>query len=69
MPENFIRGDGKPAQRIYRVSIPQTELWESVEDWNPEDYDPKKWMDAAAKAGFKYSPRGSWASSSIWVIL
>ena len=26
-PEKFIRGDGKPAQRIYRVSIPQTELW------------------------------------------
>ncbi|ADE53561.1 glycoside hydrolase family 29 (alpha-L- fucosidase) [Coraliomargarita akajimensis DSM 45221] len=34
---------------------PQTELWDSVEDWNPEDYNPKKWMDAAAKAGFKYS--------------
>ena len=27
MPEKFIRGDGQPAQRIYRVSIPQTELW------------------------------------------
>lgn len=27
MPENFIGGDGKPEQRIYRVTIPQTELW------------------------------------------
>jgi nitrile hydratase len=26
-PEKFIRGDGKPAQRIYRVRIPQTVLW------------------------------------------
>ena len=26
-PEKFIRGDGKPAQRIYRVSIPQVKLW------------------------------------------
>lgn len=28
-PEKFIRGDGQPPQRIYRVQIPQTELWES----------------------------------------
>ena len=27
-PEKFIRGDGKPAQRIYRVRIPQQDLWE-----------------------------------------
>lgn len=26
-PEKFIRGDGKPARRIYRVRIPQDELW------------------------------------------
>jgi len=26
-PEKFIRGDGKPPQRLYRVRIPQTELW------------------------------------------
>lgn len=26
-PEKFIRGDGLPAQRIYRVRIPQHELW------------------------------------------
>ena len=29
MPEKFIRGDGKPAQRLYRVTISQTELWNS----------------------------------------
>ncbi len=34
---------------------PQTELWASVENWNPEHYDPVKWMKAAARAGFKYS--------------
>lgn len=26
-PEKFIRGDGKPLRRIYRVRIPQDELW------------------------------------------
>lgn len=26
-PEKFIRGDGEPKQRIYRVQIPQAELW------------------------------------------
>lgn len=26
-PEKFIRGDGKPAQRIYRVRISQGDLW------------------------------------------
>lgn len=31
MPENFIRGDGTPAQRIYRVTIPQAELWDRYE--------------------------------------
>ncbi len=31
MPENFIRGDGKPKQRIYRVRIPQTELWSTYD--------------------------------------
>ncbi len=31
MPENFIRGDGKPRQRIYRVTMPQTELWQSYD--------------------------------------
>jgi len=26
-PEKFIRGDGAPEQRLYRVSISQTDLW------------------------------------------
>jgi len=26
-PERFIRGDGEPKQRIYRVRIPQDRLW------------------------------------------
>ncbi len=26
-PEKCIRGDGKPLQRVYRVCMPQTELW------------------------------------------
>ena len=30
-PEKFIRGDGEPAQRIYRITIPQTELWNSYD--------------------------------------
>ncbi len=28
-PEKFIRGNGKPAQRLYRVRIPQMDLWNS----------------------------------------
>ena len=28
-PEKFIRGDGKPARRLYRVAITQTALWNS----------------------------------------
>ena len=27
-PEKFIRGDGNPTQRIYRVTIPQQDLWQ-----------------------------------------
>lgn len=30
-PERCIRGDGKPFQRIYRIRIPQTDLWASYE--------------------------------------
>lgn len=28
-PEKFIRGDGNPPQRIYRVRIRQPELWDA----------------------------------------
>ena len=27
-PETYIRGDGQPTTRLYRVRIPQTELWD-----------------------------------------
>jgi len=30
-PEKFIRGNGEPKQRIYRVRIPQSELWQDYE--------------------------------------
>ena len=30
-PERCIRGDGKPLQRIYRIVIPQTDLWQSYQ--------------------------------------
>ena len=30
-PEKFIRGDGQPAQRLYRVSIAQPELWNAYD--------------------------------------
>ena len=30
-PERCIRGDGKPFQRIYRVCIPHTVLWEAYD--------------------------------------
>ncbi len=30
-PEKFIRGDGNPRQRIYRIRIPQTDLWSRYE--------------------------------------
>ncbi len=33
-PEKCIRGDGKPFQRIYRVRIPQNDLWAPYEGTN-----------------------------------
>ncbi len=35
-PEKYIRGPGEPMQRIYRVRIPQTELWGSY-GGSPQD--------------------------------
>jgi nitrile hydratase len=31
MPEHFIRGDGEPFTRLYRVRIPQSSLWPAYE--------------------------------------
>lgn len=30
-PERYIRGDGKPFRRLYRVRIAQTDLWPAYE--------------------------------------
>ena len=38
-PEEFIRGDGKPAQRLYRVRIPQNGLWEDYDGTTGDDLD------------------------------
>ena len=35
-PETFIRGDGQPQQRLYRVRISQAELWDTYEG-SPHD--------------------------------
>ena len=31
------------------------EMFAPAETWNPQKYDPNKWMEAAAKAGFGYA--------------
>ncbi|MEP2774844.1 MAG: alpha-L-fucosidase [Luteolibacter sp.] len=38
-----------------RYSEPATKMFSVAETWNPENYDPEKWMEAAGKAGFGYS--------------
>lgn len=38
-PEKFIRGDGKPAQRLYRVRIPQSDLWNGYDGTAGDDLD------------------------------
>ncbi|MFC2111706.1 alpha-L-fucosidase [Bacteroidota bacterium] len=38
-----------------RHLAPPTEIWAMAETWNPENYDPEKWMEAASKAGFRYA--------------
>ena len=36
-PEKFIRGDGNPAQRLYRVRIPQVDLWDDYAGTDGDD--------------------------------
>lgn len=49
-PEKFIRGDGKPERRIYRVRFPQKELWR---DYEGTDHDKleieifEHWLEVA----------------------
>lgn len=49
-PEKFIRGDGEPRQRIYRVRIPQDELWQGYEGTEKDKLDIEifeHWLEAA----------------------
>ena len=49
-PEKFIRGDGMPPQRIYRVRIPQPELWTDYEGTEGDRLEIEifeHWLEAA----------------------
>ena len=49
-PEKFIRGDGKPAQRLYRVKIPQTDLWDAYDGTERDDLEIEifeHWLEPA----------------------
>jgi len=49
-PEKFIRGDGEPRQRIYRVRIPQAELWQDYEGTNTDELEIEifeHWLEEA----------------------
>lgn len=37
------------------IFYPQTEIWAAAETFNPESYNPGKWMAAAKAAGFNYA--------------
>ena len=48
-PETFIRGDGEPKTRLYRVSIRQTKLWSSYAGTNADRLDVEifeHWLEA-----------------------
>ncbi len=42
-------------EKAGRYMEPASEMFKVAETWNPEKYDPYRWMEAAAKAGFGYS--------------
>lgn len=49
-PEKFIRGDGEPRQRIYRVRISQTDLWAKYGGSNADKLDIEifeHWLEPA----------------------
>ena len=49
-PEKFIRGDGKPAQRLYRVKISQTDLWDTYDGTERDDLEIEifeHWLEPA----------------------
>lgn len=48
-PEKFIRGDGEPKTRLYRVSISQKDLWPSYNGANSDRLDIEifeHWLEA-----------------------
>jgi hypothetical protein len=48
-PEKFIRGNGEPKTRLYRVSIAQTELWPTYAGTNADRLDIEifeHWLEA-----------------------
>ena len=49
-PETFIRGDGEPLTRLYRVRLPQTELWPDYSGDAGDDLDVEifeHWLEEA----------------------
>ena len=49
-PEKFIRGDGKPEQRIYRVRISQDQLWRDYAGTNRDKLEIEifeHWLESA----------------------
>jgi nitrile hydratase len=50
-PEKFIRGDGQPPQRLYRVKILQKELWMSYDGAESDSLEIEvfeHWLEAMA---------------------
>ena len=50
-PERFIRGDGMPRRRLYRVRIPQCDLWPEYAEGSEDCVDVEifeHWLEACA---------------------
>jgi nitrile hydratase len=48
-PEKFIRGDGSPLTRLYRISLAQVDLWPSYNGGNTDRLDIEifeHWLEA-----------------------
>jgi len=49
-PEKFIRGDGHPRKRLYRISLAQTDLWPDYRGAESDRLDIEvfeHWLEAA----------------------
>jgi alpha-L-fucosidase len=49
-----MKWSANKAKNKRKMILPE-DMFRVAETWNPEQYDPEKWMAAAAKAGFGYS--------------